>query len=322
MTALEAIVAAARAGGEEEWEVGPITARDAVRFAAASGDVEAITQLQCGTATAPVLMLSGVLDWGAGSDATALRADGLSPREAPYVGDHDVRLVHGGQALHWYRPVHVCDERLVARRTVVRAEHRVARSGELAIIGLQTRYVAGGVGPVAVCRESILCLPSDGRTHGDRRPTAEIGADAPADVDHAFTPMALARFSAVTWNAHRIHVDEQFARSEGFDGPVVHSTLHGVMVLRAAERASACSGPVAAMSWRNLVPVAAGERLRAAAHDDGRGGWDVVEWAADGVATARGHVRFRSEQWTVGRAGAGLVRHTRRVGFETGEGAR
>ncbi|MGH9138702.1 MAG: FAS1-like dehydratase domain-containing protein [Acidimicrobiales bacterium] len=321
MNALEAIVSAARAGSEEFWTIGPVTARDAARFAAASGDVAALGRLRRGSRVAPPLLLSGVLDWDIGSDVGELRGDGLSPREAPYVGDHDVRLVHGGQALRWYRPVLVGEDGLVARRSVRRADHRNGRSGELAIIGLETRYVVPRSGPVATCRETILCLPGDRDSHRDHRPPPEIVPGGPADVETVFTPAALARFSAVTWNAHRIHLDEQFAKSEGFDGLVVQSTLHGVTLLRAAEHASGTARRPAAMSWRNLAPAVAGERLHAAGRPDGTGGWDVVEWTADGVVTARGHVRFRSDQRTAHRDDDFVIRDTRRVGAHVGGGA-
>ncbi|GDY59419.1 hypothetical protein SVIO_100420 [Streptomyces violaceusniger] len=51
-----------------------------------------------------------------------------------------------------------------------------------------------------------------------------------------FTPHAvtLLRFGAVTRNAHRIHYDTGFARSEGLDGPVVMAQLHGCLMHRAA----------------------------------------------------------------------------------------
>ncbi|MDW6064467.1 hypothetical protein SAZ11_49175 [Streptomyces sp. FXJ1.4098] len=46
--------------------------------------------------------------------------------------------------------------------------------------------------------------------------------------------MQLFRFSAVSWNAHRIHYDAEFAASEGFPDTVVQSTLHGEMLSRHA----------------------------------------------------------------------------------------
>lgn len=39
--------------------------------------------------------------------------------------------------------------------------------------------------------------------------------------------VTLFRFSAVTWNAHRIHYDQPYAVTEGYPGILVQSHLHG-----------------------------------------------------------------------------------------------
>ena len=41
------------------------------------------------------------------------------------------------------------------------------------------------------------------------------------------TTVQLFRFSAVTWNAHRIHYDQAYAREEGYPDVLVQSHLHG-----------------------------------------------------------------------------------------------
>lgn len=46
------------------------------------------------------------------------------------------------------------------------------------------------------------------------------------------TPLQLFRYSAVTWNPHRIHFEEPYARSEGHDGVVVHSHLRAALAIR------------------------------------------------------------------------------------------
>jgi acyl dehydratase len=74
----------------------------------------------------------------------------------------------------------------------------------------------------------------------DRPPTdeqdlvyREAGADNPArsgpsvavagrDRTVTVDPVLLFRFSALTYNAHRIHYDLQYARAEGYPGLVVH----------------------------------------------------------------------------------------------------
>ncbi|MER8160992.1 acyl dehydratase [Streptomyces sp. NPDC094472] len=78
-----------------------------------------------------------------------------------------------------------------------------------------------------------------------------------------FTPNAvtLLRFGAVTRNAHRIHYDTGFARSEGLDGPVVMAQLHGCLMHRAAMGFAGPGGQVLEVGWQNRAPALAGERL-------------------------------------------------------------
>ena len=73
--------------------------------------------------------------------------------------------------------------------------------------------------------------------------------------------MQLFRFSAVTWNAHRIHYDEAYAREEGHAGIVVQSTLRGAQLLGVLERWLGARGVVTAFSWRNLRPSHSDERV-------------------------------------------------------------
>jgi 3-methylfumaryl-CoA hydratase len=72
----------------------------------------------------------------------------------------------------------------------------------------------------------------------------------------------LLRFGAVTRNAHRIHYDAEFARSEGLDGAVVMAQLHGCLFHRAATAfAGGDPGAVRAIGWQNRAPACAGDRL-------------------------------------------------------------
>ncbi|WP_329263973.1 acyl dehydratase [Streptomyces sp. NBC_01478] len=73
--------------------------------------------------------------------------------------------------------------------------------------------------------------------------------------------ITLLRFGAVTRNAHRIHYDSGFARSEGLDGPVVMAQLHGCLFYRAAAAFAGESGQVREVEWQNRAPACAGDRL-------------------------------------------------------------
>lgn len=75
------------------------------------------------------------------------------------------------------------------------------------------------------------------------------------------TTTMLFRFSAVTWNAHRIHYDEPYARSEGHPGVLVQATMHGAFL---AEMLSVYSGPkgkLVKLSYENRGRAIAGDVL-------------------------------------------------------------
>lgn len=285
ISALHELVADARSGEPETWSVGPIVARDVERFSAIAH---------------PALYLTAVLEWGSGPPPDQMRPDGLSSHESPFAGDRALRAVHGGQQLTIHRALDGApvDEAIQATRVVEQADVKSGRSGSLAVLSLCTRFVGDVSGPLVTCRESVVYrAPVGAPATPVERPAPSIDPATPCQFSHRFGPVELLRFSAVTWNTHRIHVDTEFARSEGFDGPVVQSSLHGATLLAAAVVAADGERSVAPVvrefGWRNLAPAVAGQRIRAAA-TPAAGGWDAVAWTDDGVVTSRGHTSFRA----------------------------
>ncbi|MEU9289998.1 acyl dehydratase [Streptomyces sp. NPDC048275] len=80
-------------------------------------------------------------------------------------------------------------------------------------------------------------------------------------VEFTADAITLLRFGAVTRNAHRIHYDADFARSEGLSGPVVMAQLHGCLFHRAAAQFAGAGGQVREVGWQNRAPACAGDRL-------------------------------------------------------------
>lgn len=56
-----------------------------------------------------------------------------------------------------------------------------------------------------------------------------VGAELPA-LTKTPTTVQLFRYSAITWNAHRIHYDQDYAAEEGYPDVLVHSHLHGAFL--------------------------------------------------------------------------------------------
>jgi hydroxyacyl-ACP dehydratase HTD2-like protein with hotdog domain len=63
--------------------------------------------------------------------------------------------------------------------------------------------------------------------------TLQVG-DLLPPLTHNATRLQLFRYSAVTWNPHRIHFDERYAREEGHAGLALHSHLRAALALRCA----------------------------------------------------------------------------------------
>ncbi|ATY16328.1 acyl dehydratase [Amycolatopsis sp. AA4] len=78
--------------------------------------------------------------------------------------------------------------------------------------------------------------------------------------------MQLFRFSAATWNAHRIHYDEAYARSEGYPGVLVQSHLHGCFLANALLEWAGPDAMLRSLSWRNRHAAIAGDVLTVTGH--------------------------------------------------------
>jgi 3-methylfumaryl-CoA hydratase len=90
---------------------------------------------------------------------------------------------------------------------------------------------------------------------GDRLPDVELRPSV----------TQLFRYSAVTWNSHRIHYDVEWARHEGHKGVLVHSHLHAANALRPLTDGLGSQWNITRAAYRVVRPAAAGETLIATA---------------------------------------------------------
>jgi hydroxyacyl-ACP dehydratase HTD2-like protein with hotdog domain len=79
--------------------------------------------------------------------------------------------------------------------------------------------------------------------------------DALPRLTHTATALQLFRYSAVTWNPHRIHFDAPYARKEGHDGVVLHSHLRAALALRCVTEGLGPEWHVAKAAYRLRKPV-------------------------------------------------------------------
>ncbi|KAF2446253.1 hypothetical protein P171DRAFT_255815 [Karstenula rhodostoma CBS 690.94] len=109
---------------------------------------------------------------------------------------------------------------------------------------------------------------------GNMAPVKYLQSLGNPDFSHTLTPTntLLARFSALTFNAHLIHLDREFARNvEGHRNLLVHGPLTQTLMLKfiGTHLQSIPEGPhiVEAIEYRNLAPLYCGEELRLCARE-------------------------------------------------------
>jgi hydroxyacyl-ACP dehydratase HTD2-like protein with hotdog domain len=130
--------------------------------------------------------------------------------------------------------------------------------------------------------------PIDDIEEGDRLPTLE------KDV----TPEQLFRYSAVTWNAHRIHYDPEYARTEGHPGALVQQHFHGAVIQELIMDWLGPAGLFETLEWENVGRATPNDVLCVEAevvdvdHEVGRVRFDAWTRTAE-ERTAEGRVEVR-----------------------------
>ncbi len=192
------------------------------------------------------------------------------------------RRMWAGSRLRSQAPLRIGD-RLTRRSEVASLTPKIGASGRLLFVTLR-HALEGSAGGSVVEEQDIVLREPAGRATLPGNPAMP----APFDFEHvvAPTPTLLFRFSALTFNAHRIHYDHPYATQvEGYEGLVVHGPLIAVLMLDLVDRVSP-GAFVSAFDFKALAPAFVPHPLavRAKATDAGFALW--VESAARIASTA------------------------------------
>ncbi len=117
---------------------------------------------------------------------------------------------------------------------VAETKEKQGSTGPLTFVTVRNEYAQGG--RVCIVDESDIVYRTLGLNLAVRAGTLQSLPVEPVPVPRtpAFTLTAdealLFRFSALTYNAHRIHYDHNWVRQEGYSGLVVHGPLQALMM--------------------------------------------------------------------------------------------
>lgn len=165
---------------------------------------------------------------------------------------------------------------------------KTGRSGALCFVTITHEFVTGR-GPAVEERHHIVY-----RDH-----TAAAPRDTPGAVDRAaqwqrgvhIDSRRLFRYSALTFNAHRIHYDIEYCRTEGYSGLLVHGPLQASLL---AELAASIGGEraLASLSFRAVRPLVQPAAVIAKACESAAG-LDLWLCGPDGATTLTGTACWR-----------------------------
>jgi 3-methylfumaryl-CoA hydratase len=153
-----------------------------------------------------------------------------------------------------------CGEPATKRSRVLRVQDKQGRSGPLTFITVEhqvwqrDRVVVDERQDLVYRQAGAPATPPEATP-----PEAEPGPPPrPAGGDWAIevTPALLFRFSALTYNAHRIHYDRDYARDvEGYPGLLTHGPLQALAMAEAARAAGSGDARPASFAYRLTAPL-------------------------------------------------------------------
>jgi 3-methylfumaryl-CoA hydratase len=232
------------------------------------------------------------------------------PAQRDLGKDGHPRTPHGAQVRRMFaggrvelRPGIRLGDDVTARSEVVGEREKVGRSGRLVFVTSRTTIAVAGV-DCLVDERDVVYVDSD-----PAAPTTRTGGDmpewpdprAPRAGEVQLDPTLLFRFSALTYNAHRVHYDVAYTRDvEGYPGLLVHGPLQALLMAEAAS--DVAIGPLGTVhpadldfEYQLVAPLFLGQGLVVTTKDEGGGVVTAVTEDASGRVTAHGSLRLRPQ---------------------------
>ena len=216
-----------------------------------------------------------------GPDGHAARGEFLPPVPLP-------RRMWAGGRFQFLAPIRIGDE-IRRKSEIADVSMKQGRTGPLAFCTVR-HTVSGPAGTAVVEEQSLVyreaAKPGEAATPPEAPP-------AGAEFTRTITPdpVLLFRFSALTFNGHRIHYDQPYVTAvEGYPGLIVHGPLLCILLLDLVRRQKPVAR-IAEFTYRGFRPVFATSPFKIAGKSQGR---DLLLWAEDndGALAMRAEARF------------------------------
>ncbi|MEO0329084.1 MAG: MaoC family dehydratase N-terminal domain-containing protein [Pseudomonadota bacterium] len=199
------------------------------------------------------------------------------------------RRMWAGGDIEFHEPIVIGKEhqKLSTIKNIVEKD---GRSGRLFIVTIEHVVSCGKM----VCvRENQNLVYRDDPVPGVPKPSPPEPPGNPDDTKELCPDSVMMfRYSALTFNGHRIHYDVDYAREvEGYPGLVFHAPLTATMLCRFAQDARP-ELPVRKFSYRATSPLYCGDKISLCAKDNGQSGTIVWATTPGGHQAMIGEVSF------------------------------
>ena len=144
------------------------------------------------------------------------------------------RRMWAGGRFEFFSPIPIGAE-VTKRSTIKNIVEKSGRTGKLCFVTVLHELIYDG--QVAVVEEHDIVYREDPSADAPKPTPQQAPTDA--DVSELIQPtqVMLFRYSALTFNGHRIHYDVDYARNvEGYDGLVFHGPLTATLLVDLASR--------------------------------------------------------------------------------------
>ena len=205
-----------------------------------------------------------------GLDGHAKRGGFLPPVPLP-------RRMWAGSQLEFRAPVRVGDQ-VTRTSTIDNVTTKEGRTGKLVFVKVRHELRCNGAGEPAIVEFHDIVY-RDAKQPGDVDPPP-TPAPQGAAWQREIVPddVLLFRYSALTFNGHRIHYDRQYVTAvEGYPGLVVHGPLIATLLMDLLRR-EAPEADVASFRFKAVRPTFDGPPIRV---NGQRSGNEVKLWAQD-----------------------------------------
>ncbi|PHQ71997.1 MAG: acyl-CoA dehydrogenase [Sneathiella sp.] len=197
------------------------------------------------------------------NDGHTFKGDFLPPVDLP-------RRMWAGGRLTFHQPL-AAGETAKKTSTIKSVTPKSGRTGNLVFITVE--HEVSTANGICITEEHDIVFRDAPKAEGSAQKTPQQApTNGTWDITVTPDPVMLFRYSALTFNGHRIHYDRDYCQQEeGYPGLIVHGPLLGTLLMRLAVK-NMGNRPLKKFDFRNFNPVfdIAPFTLTGKAEDDGK----------------------------------------------------